>query len=72
MSGNTHANSNLSPSYLKAKSPDDLEMLMLQTNIKDRKVYHFRDIQFVQGSWYAWYDKDQTDSIKVIRKARRS
>jgi hypothetical protein len=72
MSGNIQASSNNSPSYLKASSPEDLEMLMLQTNIRERKQYHFRDIQFSNGFWYCWFDKDQSGSIKIIKKQARA
>ena len=67
MSGNVQANSNYSPSFIKAKTPEELEKLMLMANLKDGKVYHFRDISFSQGYWIAWYDSDHSNKILIKR-----
>ena len=72
MSGNVHANSNFSPTFIKAKTPEDLEKQMLENNLIKRKVFDYRSIQFVGGFWYAWYDTDSHDSIRIIRKQARS
>lgn len=72
MAGNTEAKSNYSPSFIKAKTPEKLEELMLATNIKEGKCYHFRDICYAKGFWYAWYDRSQRHRIKVQRKAERN
>ena len=71
MAGNTTASSHYSPSFIKAKTPEELELLMLQNNILNSKVYHYVSIQFVNGFWFAWYDSDNTNKVKIIRKQKR-
>ena len=70
MSGNVQANSNYSPSFIKAKTPEELERLMLLNNKKTGNVYHYRDISFASGFWYAWFDRDNSDRIKLKRKQK--
>lgn len=72
MAGNIEAKSNYSPSYIKAKTPDQLEELMLVTNFKDGKCYDYRDISFANGFWYAWYFKSQQKRIDIRRKSERT
>jgi hypothetical protein len=72
MAGNIEAKSNYSPSFIKAKTPEKLEELMLVTNMKEGKCYHFRDISFANGFWYCWYDKSQQKRIKIQRKNERN
>lgn len=67
MAGNTEARSNFSPSFLKAKTPEKLEELMLINNIKDGRCYDYQDISFANGFWYAWYNKSQQKRIKIQR-----
>ena len=43
------------PNYIKAKSEKRLRLLMLASNLKDGITYKYFDIQYVKGSWYAWY-----------------
>lgn len=68
MAGNIHANSKFSPSFIKAKTPEELEKLMLMNNLVNSKVFDYTSISYSAGFWYAWYYKDQTDKIKVMRK----
>ena len=72
MAGNIQSSSSYSPNYIKAKTPDDLQLEMLKNNLRDAKVYDYFSIQFVGGSWYAWYNKDNTGQIKIIQKEQRS
>lgn len=71
MAGNTEVSSKYSPSFLKAKTPEQLEELMLITNIKDGKCYDYRDISYSNGFWFAWYFKSQEARIKVHMKNER-
>lgn len=41
--------------FLKADSAEMLVRLQLQTNVLLMGRADFTDIQFVDGSWYAWY-----------------
>lgn len=46
------------PFFIKARSPQGLRRLMIQTNTKQGYTFHYFDIQHVNGNWYAWYYKD--------------
>ena len=72
MAGNTVSSSTYSPSYIKAKTPEDLQLKMLMRNVKDAKVYDYFSIQFANGFWYAWYNRDNSNQIKMIRKEKRT
>lgn len=43
------------PNFIRSKSPRGLRLLMLKNNIKLSATVRYFDIQFVKGSWYAWY-----------------
>lgn len=47
------------PNFIKAKSPRGLRSLMIRNNTKRGKFFDYFDIQFVKGSWFAWYYDDQ-------------
>lgn len=55
------------PFYIRARSPQGLRRAMLSNNAKAGLTFHYFDIQFAQGSWYAWYYKglDIIDSNDV-------
>lgn len=46
------------PFYIKSRSPNGLRRLMLQTNNNAGLTFHYFDIQFVNGYWFAWFYKD--------------
>jgi hypothetical protein len=46
------------PFFIKARSPQGLRRLMIKTNAKHGYTFHYFDIQFANGSWYAWFYKD--------------
>lgn len=48
------------PHYVKARTPDALIKAMLQNNMRLKAYVNYFDIQFVNGSWYAWYLIDYT------------
>lgn len=50
-------------SYLKAKNPETLKVLMLNNNIK-RAAYHSYDIVFADGFWFAWYEVSADQLLK--------
>ena len=44
------------PRHIKAKTPEELERLMFDVcRATGFQHINFSDIQFVKGSWYAWY-----------------
>lgn len=43
------------PNFVKAASPDGLRRLMFKVQQQDSMQYKFFDIQFSNGSWFAWY-----------------
>ena len=49
--------------FIKAKTAEDLEQMMLVTNQSLGSSFDFEDIQFVKGFWYAWFYAD----ISVIK-----
>jgi len=44
------------PNFIKAKLPEVLRQLMLSNNASNGIMFHYYDIQFVNGHWYAWYN----------------
>ncbi len=51
------------PTFLEASSKEELIELMLRNNIESGRAYEYRDIQFADGSWVAWYIKDLQDEL---------
>lgn len=58
-----NTSADLFPHYLKARSPRGLSRLMGLNNTKLGMQAKYFNIQFVEGSWYAWY---YADSIQVL------
>ena len=65
------ARANEIPFFLKARTPKELRALMIKTNVKNFMTIQYFDIQFAQGSWWAWFylpfdkyreDNDVTES----------
>lgn len=59
--------------FLKAKSADELQEMMLQNNIS-KKAYHQYQIVYSGSNWYAWYETKLDDLIveKLNGKRQRS
>ncbi len=53
------------PFFIKARTPKELQTLMIKTNIKNHTTIQYFDIQYVEGSWYAWFYL-ALDTYKVI------
>lgn len=58
------------PNYVKASSPIGLRRLMYAVQSKDKMQYNFYDIQFVNGSWYAWYLVTPKTHIEKLETAK--
>jgi len=43
------------PNFVAARSPQGLRIAMLRNNAKFGTMFHYFDIQFVQGKWFAWF-----------------
>ena len=43
------------PNFLKEKTVLKLQQAMLNLNVSKGKEYKYFDIQYVNGSWYAFY-----------------
>lgn len=41
--------------FVSAKTPRGLRRSMLRNNAKHKGFVVYQDVQFVKGSWYAWY-----------------
>jgi hypothetical protein len=50
-------------SYLKAKTPEGLKLLMIKNNIETNSYYSYSVI-FDGSSWFAWYDFDASLMIE--------
>ena len=62
--GNIQASKYVSPRFLKAKTPEKLEQLMLTNNITNNKLYNYTIV--VKGNYfYAWYDYDHSGKVRV-------
>jgi hypothetical protein len=54
------------PNFIKASTPDLLRELMLINNLKMKSEIKYFDIQFVNGTWIAWY----YESIDIYKKIK--
>lgn len=50
-------------SYVKAKSPEALKLLMIKNNVDTNKYYAY-SIVHDGTSWFAWFDFDASDLIE--------
>lgn len=55
------------PSFLKAKSAEELRSLMLKNNLKLNQEFNYFDIQYVNNNWYAWF-YIALDSAQIINE----
>lgn len=53
--------------FLRADTPEELVSLQLQTNLLVKGRADYTDIQFVKGSWYAWFMVDVDRYPEVLR-----
>lgn len=58
------------PNYIKAASPQGLRRLMFEAQKRDSMQYHFFNIQYANGSWFAWYIKRAKTDIEKIQVAK--
>lgn len=49
--------------FLKAKTPELLQEMMLQNNLKT-SCYHDYKIMYVEKFWFAWYELDAQNLIE--------
>ena len=49
--------------YLRAKSPENLKILMLKNSLKTQ-MYHDYVITHDGQNWYAWFEFDAEDGLK--------
>lgn len=63
---------NYPPSHLEASSPEELRMLMIATNNKFKRNFHFFDFQFAKNKWHCWFEISQSDltGIKIEETER--
>lgn len=66
------ARSTVIPNYLTAATPEKLQRLMLETNMR-LGAWHNYQIQFVNGKWFAWYHEDisRFPNMKALAKDPR-
>ena len=57
------------PQFVKADTPESLREQMLKSNIRHKGELHFFDIQFVGGSWHAWFIPIDTMKEELPRVA---
>lgn len=60
MSGNSFN----APLFITAKSAQALAVAMLKNNLKLGQEFHYFDIQFAQGKWFAWYYVNQRSMVE--------
>lgn len=58
---------NLIPNFLKARTLDELRAIMLANNFRTQKQYLYQDIQFAEGSWYAFYYDNVEADDKIYK-----
>lgn len=54
-------NKNNPPFFISAESPEKLRFMMLANNRRHARRFHYFDIQFASGKWYAWFEIAQKD-----------
>ena len=52
------------PNFLKEKTAIKLQQSMLKLNTVKGKEYKYFDIQYVNGSWYAFYYDSVEEQLK--------
>lgn len=45
------------PNFISAPTPKGMREAMLKNNLKKGIQFHYFDIQFVKGSWIAWFNE---------------
>jgi len=51
------------PNFLQEKTALKLQEKMLKLNVSKGKEYKYFDIQYVNGSWYAWFYEDLEQAV---------
>lgn len=54
------------PNFVKATTPELLRESMLMNNLRLKSEVKYFDIQFANGSWFAWY-YDKIDLYAKIK-----
>ena len=49
------------PDYVSEESPEALRLAMFENNLKYGVQFVYSNIQFVEGSWYAWFHVEVKD-----------
>lgn len=61
------------PQYVKARSPEGLRVAMMRVNARAGAFHKFFGIQFVNGSWFAWYYKKlETSDVEAMSRGESS
>jgi hypothetical protein len=54
---------NFPPAHLEASSPEELRFLMMATNAKFNKSFHYFDFSFAKNKWHCWFEISQSELI---------
>ena len=52
------------PSFVRARTPRQLQRRMMQVQTRDGARHNWYDIQFANGLWYAWYIKREDENVE--------
>lgn len=50
--------------FLKAKTAEELHMLMIANNRRFNKRFHYLNPVVFKGAWYVWYEIPEGDRAK--------
>lgn len=54
---------NFPPAHLEASTPEELRLLMMATNARYKKSFHYFDFSFANKKWHCWFEISQADLI---------
>lgn len=54
----------ISYKHIEAKSPEDLEILMLKISVNSQNPISFTPPQFSNNKWHSWYLYDWSNEVK--------
>lgn len=50
--------------FISANTPEELHALMIRTNRKFNKRFHYLNPTFAKGKWYCWFEIPKSDLAK--------
>lgn len=66
----TESNLYMSYKYIEAKTPKELEVLMLEVQVKSRRPISFTPPAYTKGKWSTWFLYDYSKELRGQEKIK--